>query len=636
MSPARGLLGFVAVGVLGLLLPSLRETLGLSLGYLAFGYFVSFWIAQATSWNVLSGYSGYFSFGQAAFFGIGVYTSAFLVTRQGWNFFLTIPVAGALAALLGAVIGGLAFRLASLRGEIFALLTLAISFILASIVRLSPTLGAGQGITVVVPEYPEVLGEFGDLMFRLGTLVAVGAVAVAYAVQRSRFGWALASIRDAEDVAEALGVPTFRYKMVAISLTGAIAGIAGSTYALQVGFVTVEQIFGVTLPLLVIVMSVLGGRHHWAGPVLGAALAYLVQDRLAAAGLESWSRIILGAVLIGLILFAPEGLLARYRARPLRALGSLAVALVVLSLVPSRLHPLDILMFASLVSAGVALSSRPPAARHSRVERSRRDDEEGSRGSLPATTRPSESSTTALLECVAVAKSFGGVRALIGVSLSLRSEEILGVVGPNGSGKSTLINVVSGLHAPSSGEIRLYGEPIHQLPPHRRARLGLARTYQTPRPFDSMTVRDNVAVALMFGGQSLSLLKARREADRYLEFVGLSDEALARPWEVNLHQRQLIELARALATQPRILFLDEALAGLNPAEVEAALEVLRAVHASGVTIVIVEHLIRIVTHLATRVVVLDEGKVLAEGEPAAVMRNPDVISAYLGGRPQRA
>jgi ABC-type branched-subunit amino acid transport system ATPase component len=199
-----------------------------------------------------------------------------------------------------------------------------------------------------------------------------------------------------------------------------------------------------------------------------------------------------------------------------------------------------------------------------------------------------------------------------------------------------LINVVSGLHAPTSGEIRLDGEPIHQLPPHRRARLGLARTYQTPRPFDSMTVRDNVAVALMFGGQRLSLPKARREADRYLEFVGLSDEALARPWEINLHQRQLIELARALATQPRILFLDEALAGLNPAEVEAALEVLRAVHESGVTIVIVEHLIRIVTHLATRVVVLDEGKVLAEGEPAGVMRNPDVISAYLGGKAQRA
>jgi branched-chain amino acid transport system permease protein len=629
MNVRRGILGFLGLAVILVLLPSLLPALGLSTGYLTFGYFLSFWIAQATSWNILSGYSGYFSFGQAAFFGVGVYASAFLVTRWGWDFFLTIPVAGALAALLGAVVGGLAFRLGSLRGEIFALLTLATSFILAAIVRLSPSLGAGQGITVSIPDYPPILGEFPDMIFRLGALVAIAAVAVAYAVQASRFGWALSSIRDAEDVAEGLGVATFRYKMLAISLTGAIAGVAGSIFALQVGFITVEQVFAVTLPLLVIVMSVLGGRQHWAGPILGAALAFLIQDRLSASGLESWSRIILGAVLIGLILFAPEGLLARYRTHPWRAVLAFVLALVVLSFV--RLEPLDRVALAALVSAGVALSSRsrarsgPPAGRpedRAPADRSL---------SLPARRGGSGPSPPGpLLECVAVAKSFGGVRALDTVSLSIEGGGVVGLVGPNGSGKSTLINVISGLHTATSGEIRLDGMRVDRLLPHHRAHLGVARTYQTPRPFETMSVRDNVAVALMFGRQAVRLSRARVEAQRYLEFVGLADRAGARPLDINLHHRQLLEMARALATEPRLLLLDEALAGLNPAELETALRVVRAIHASGVTIVIVEHLIRVVAGLATRLVVLDEGRVLADGDPATVMQDPDVIRAYLG------
>ena len=181
-----------------------------------------------------------------------------------------MPVAGALAVVLALAIGGLAFRLRSLRGEIFALLTLAIPFILSALARINPSIDGGQGIVLTLPEYPAFLGEFQDLIFVLSAAVAMLAVVVAYVMEHSRTGWALFAVRDAEDVAERLGVPTFRNKMLAISLTGLIGGLAGAVFAMQVGFVTVEGTFNLTVPLFVIVMSVLGGRNHWLGPSLVA------------------------------------------------------------------------------------------------------------------------------------------------------------------------------------------------------------------------------------------------------------------------------------------------------------------------------------------------------------------------------
>jgi branched-chain amino acid transport system permease protein len=162
------------------------------------------------------------------------------------------------------------------------------------------------------------------------------------------------------------------------------------------------------------------------------------------------------------------------------------------------------------------------------------------------------------------------------------------------------------------------------------AHLGVARTYQIPRPFQSMTVRDNVAVAIMFGRVSSSLVDARHAATEYLEMVGLHALAAARPAEINLHERQLLEMARALATRPRVLLLDEALAGLNPAEVDSAAEVVRRLHQAGITVVLVAHILRVVNQLATRIVVLDQGLALADGDPATVMSDPAVVSAYLG------
>src|SRR5262245_9387783 len=263
-----------AVAVALLFLPNLQDETGFPTYYLVFGYFVFFWIAQATSWNILSGYTGYFSFGQAAFYGTGVYAVGDLMSREGMSYFAAVPIAAAASGVLAAGIGALAFRLGSLRGEIFALLTLAVTFTLSSAARISTWVDGGQGIALPVPDYPAFLGDFQDMIYRLALVVAALAVVAAFLIQHSRFGWGLFSIRDEESVAEELGVPTFRYKMLAITISGFIGGLYGAVAAIQIGYLTPESVFSLNVALLVIVMSVVGGRRHWLRPIIGALLIY--------------------------------------------------------------------------------------------------------------------------------------------------------------------------------------------------------------------------------------------------------------------------------------------------------------------------------------------------------------------------
>lgn len=235
-----------------------------------------------------------------------------------------------------------------------------------------------------------------------------------------------------------------------------------------------------------------------------------------------------------------------------------------------------------------------------------------------------------------VVKHFGGVRALDGVSGHVDEGEILGLVGPNGSGKSTLIHVLSGHFEADSGQITFDGEDITERPAHRVIEMGIARTYQIPRPFSTMTAVENVSVPLMFGADPMGPTDARRAAREWLEFTGLDAYADQPIGGLNLHQLKYLELARALAARPRLLFLDEVLSGLNPTEINDSIEMVRRIHASGITIVIVEHLVRVVTELASRIMVLDRGLVIADGDPGEVMREPAVVTAYLGKRAQSA
>lgn len=235
-----------------------------------------------------------------------------------------------------------------------------------------------------------------------------------------------------------------------------------------------------------------------------------------------------------------------------------------------------------------------------------------------------------MLICENVVKDFGGVRALNAVSTNVSTGEILGLVGPNGSGKSTLINVITGQHDVTDGQLTFKGRNITKDEPHIITQLGVARTFQIPRPFNTMTVLRNVMVSSTFGHSNQGLAQAERDAYETLEFTGLAAYAEAPVGKLNLHQRKFLELARALSTKPELLLLDEVMAGLNPTEIDESIEMIKKVHDSGVTIMIVEHLMRVVTSLSTRMIVLNYGQVIADGEPTQVMSDPEVITAYLG------
>ena len=241
---------------------------------------------------------------------------------------------------------------------------------------------------------------------------------------------------------------------------------------------------------------------------------------------------------------------------------------------------------------------------------------------------------TAQLELQGVTKRFGGVAALDGVSFSCREGEILGIIGPNGAGKTTLLNCISGVHRLDAGDIRWRGESISGRPPHRIASLGIGRTFQVVKPFASMTVRENAAVGALFGSAEAHLPPklAFQRADEVLELVGLAAKAALPVTALTIPDRKRLEVARAVATKPRLLLLDEVMAGLNHVEVDEALEMIRAVHATGVTIVLIEHVMRVIVGVCERAIVLHFGKLLAEGEPREVLRDRRVIEAYLGER----
>jgi len=324
----RAPVAFLATGFLLGLVPWLQEQLDFPVFYLVFLYFMFFWVAQASSWNILTGYSGYFSFGQGAFYGVGVYTTATLVDKFDLNFLVSLPFAGINAALLGLGVGFVVFRLRKLRGELFALLTLAVALVIAAVVRNVDLIDGGYGVPLGQVPYPEFLGDYSTLLYQLGLIVAMLTVFVAYAIHHSRLGQGLFAIRDDEAVAEGLGVPTFQYKMIVLAVSCFFAGLSGGLHALQINYVAVDSVFNIRVPLFVILMSVLGGRRHWLGPVFGAAIIYTLSDRFSSAQLEFLNQIIIGSLLIVMIIFVREGIFARLQRRAWFSLGLFGIVMV--------------------------------------------------------------------------------------------------------------------------------------------------------------------------------------------------------------------------------------------------------------------------------------------------------------------
>ncbi|NRF67537.1 branched-chain amino acid ABC transporter ATP-binding protein/permease [Aquincola sp. S2] len=548
--------------------------LGLPAFYDSLLYLVLHWIVLATSWNILSGYTGYFSFGHGAYFGAGIYTTSTLLARWDWPFLGTLPVAALVASVLGIAIGAVVFRVKGIRGEVFALLTLAVTFVVGTLIVNTPIDG-GNGVSLAGVAVPAIGPTASSTFYLLALAAATLTLLVAWHITTTRFGAGLFAIHDDEDAAEVMGVPTYRYKLAAMGISCALAGVAGGIHALFLSYVTVGEVFTINVPLTVVLMSVLGGTRHWAGPAIGAIAITLLLYSFTAADHAVAGKAMVGAILIAAILFMPDGILPR-----------------LLRLLPRR-QP-DVL--ASAQEAAIA---------------------------------PCQAGEV-LLRTRGLAKSFRGVKALSGVDVEVQRGEILGLLGPNGSGKSTFINVVTGHYAPSSGSVVFEGQELGRSAAHRIARAGISRTYQIPRPFARQTVLDNAALAAMFGGGIRSPAAARGQAMTWLAFAGLQDKAHAYPDELNLHQRKFLELARALASRPRLVLLDEVLCGLTPSEIDDAVALVRRIRDQGATVIFVEHVMRAVMALTDRVVVFDHGELLAEGAAAEVMRRPEVMAAYLG------
>jgi len=236
---------------------------------------------------------------------------------------------------------------------------------------------------------------------------------------------------------------------------------------------------------------------------------------------------------------------------------------------------------------------------------------------------------SAALRLESVSKSFGGLRAVHEVSLELNDGEILGLIGPNGAGKTTLMNLIAGAYRPTAGRIFLGDREVTGRPPFVIVHMGIARTFQIVRVFKEMTVRENVLVGALFGGRT-DRGAASERADEVLEFVGLRGLAHRTTGDIGLAEQKRVQLARALAIRPSVLLLDEAMAGLNPSELEAALELVRAVHRSGVSLIVIEHLMKVVMGLSHRIVVMHHGRLLAQGSPADVVNDRQVVAAYFG------
>lgn len=555
--------------------------LGLPAFYESILYLVLHWVALATSWNLLSGYSGYFSFGHGAFFGIGMYTTATLATRFDLPFLWTLPAAAAMAALFGTLLGAVAFRVQAVRAELFSLLTLAATFVVATIILNTPIDG-GPGVYMSAVAVPAIGPTPSGTFYLLALAAAVLTVLAALVVYHSRFGTGLFAIHDDEDVAEVMGVPTYRYKLGAFALSCGLAGVVGGIHALFISYVTTGDTFTIAMPLTVVLMAVLGGTRHWAGPIVGATAITLLLYSFTGGDSAIIGKGLTGLVLIVVILFMPEGLLGQV----LKWWGARRSAVV--------------------QHAPVAVVAAP----------------------VPPSVAPVIGPV--LLRARGVCKSFKGVQALRGVDLDVRQGEILGLLGPNGSGKSTFINVASGHFAVTSGVIEFAGRRISGAPAHRIAHGGIARTYQIPRPFAHLTVLENVALPAMFGAAALDRKTAEAEAWQWLTFTGLTERAHALPADLNLHQRKFLEFARALASRPQVLMLDEVLSGLTPSEIDEAVALIRRIRDQGATIIFVEHVMRAVMALCDRVVIFNRGEVLAEGAPRDVMQRPEVVSAYLG------
>lgn len=532
--------------------------------------------------NVLLGLSGQVSLGHVGFYAIGAYVAAIL-TSQGVNFWLAFLIAGVLSGVVGALLALPALRAS---GPYLAMITIAFAFIVHhGTVEWKDLTGGQNGLMGLTP--PALVGHaFAEREMAMLAIVLAGVSL--YLFQRlaaSAWGKAMIAVRDSETAARSLGLNPITIKTAAFAISAVFAGLAGAIFAPLMMFVAPDS-FPFSQSILFLLAVIVGGAGWIFGPVVGAAVTVMLPEFLS--GLAEYRLLFVGALLLVVLWIAPEGVIGTV-ARTLRRIDPRG----------AEGRGFDLAAFLS-----------PGVERHS-------------------------------LSVSDIGIAFGGIKAATGVGFEAKPRRVTTLIGPNGAGKTTVLNMIGGFYKPDSGSIRLGEAELAGAPAWRIARAGIARTYQTTQLFGTMSVIDNVLVALRQGRLGSPVGDIASEGDRHcaealLAFVSYQGPLAALAGDLPHVDRRLVEIARALATRPQVLLLDEPAAGLMRADKAALSKLIRRVADLGVAVILVEHDMTLVMEISDHIVVLDAGTVIAAGTPAEVRRDPRVLKAYLGDSGMRA
>ena len=540
---------------------------------------------------LLTGVAGLTSFGQAAFVGVGAYTAAFLATKMGVSPWLTLFIGIGLSVLVALVLGAITLRMS---GHYLPLATIAWGLTIYYTMSNMDWLGKYDGILGVPPITLGGinLGSGRGIYVLIWLFALAGAVAVMHLLD-SRPGRAIRSLKTGTTMAEAMGISTLRYKIIAFVLAAVLASVSGWLFAHFQRTVNPSP-FGLNKGIEYLFMAVLGGVGHVWGAFVGAGVVKLIEDQLQVllpkiiGTSGNFEIIVFGLVLVAVLKYAPNGL-------------------------------------------WTFITDRLP--RRNRV----RDWADAPK--LPARDKPARG--TPLLEVDAVRKEFGGLVAVNDVSFDMNAGDIFGLIGPNGAGKSTTFNLITGVLSLTRGQVRFAGQRIDGLPSRAIARRGVSRTFQHVKMIPEMTVLENVALGGYLrtsSGTLRAMLRLDRaeerclfaEAEAQLRRIGMAEQMHELAGNLALGPQRLMEIARALCTDPSLLLLDEPAAGLRHKEKQALAAVLRQLKAEGLSILLVEHDMDFVMGLVDRIVVMEFGTRLIEGTPQEVQASPAVRAAYLG------